>query len=277
MISIRGKKAIVTGGAMGIGLATAKLLLSEGCDVAIWDVNAEALKKAEKGLKSHEKGKIYAYQCDVTDNKAVLKTVRKTMEDLHRIDILVNNAGIERHARFCDKPVSEWELVIDVNLKSIFYTTHAILPHMYEKNAGYIINISSAAGIIGAANLAAYCATKWAVWGFTESLRYEVVMDGKNIQLTSVHPHYLKEGLFAGGHLNWFGDLLLPRLKSHDVVARAIVNKAIKKKRNTVKIPITLQIGSICRGLLPDSLLTYLGANWFGLGKAMDDWVGYKK
>lgn len=277
MTSIRGKKAIVTGGAMGIGLATAKRLLSEGCDVAIWDVNAGALKNAEKELKSHGQGKIYMYQCDVTDNKAVLKTVRKTMEDLRRIDILINNAGIERHGRFCDKPVSEWELVMDINVKSIFYTTHAILPHMYERNAGYIVNISSAAGIIGVADLAAYCASKWAVWGFTESIRFEVLEDKKNIQLTSVHPHFLKEGLFAGGHLNRLGELLLPRVKSHDIVAKAIVNKAIKKKRNTVKIPITLQIGVLCRGLLTDSIFTFLALKFFGIGQGMKDWVGHKK
>jgi all-trans-retinol dehydrogenase (NAD+) len=277
MQSIKGKKAIVTGGAMGIGLATARRLLSEGCDVTIWDVNGEALKQAEKELASLKAGKVFAYKCDVTDNKTVMKLARTAIDDMGRIDILINNAGIERHGRFCSKPLSEWELVLDVNLRSIFYTTHAILPHMYEKDFGYVVNISSAAGIIGVSDLAAYAATKWGVWGFTESLRYEAIADNKNVRFSSIHPIFLMEGLFAGGHLHPVGEFFIPRIKSHDVVAKAIVNKAIKKNRNTVKVPVTLHVGILVRALLPDKALTFLGAKVFGLGDSMADWVGRKK
>lgn len=275
MASIKGMKAVVTGGAMGIGLATARRLLGEGCDVTIWDIDATALKGAEKELKGMNSGKVYAYACDVTDSRAVEKQVRKAISDMGGIDILVNNAGIERHGRFCDKPVAEWKMVMDVNVLSVFYTTHSVLPHMYERNSGWIVNVSSSAGTIGVADLSAYCASKWAVWGFTESIRQEVAADKKRIHISSVHPHFLKEGLFAGGHLNMIGELVLPRLKSHDKAAKGIVVKAVKKKRNTVKIPVTLHLATLFRGIVPDFILMFLAAKVFGVGASMSDWVGH--
>lgn len=274
MKSLKGKKVIVTGAGMGIGRATARLLAGEGADVTIWDVNAAALKDAEKDIRAAGPGKVFAFRCDVTDKESVLRLVKKSASAMGGIDILVNNAGIERHGRFCSRPVSEWEKVVDVNLLSIFYTTHAVLPVMYKQNSGIIVNISSAGGIIGVADLAAYCATKWAVWGFTESIRLEVIADGKDIHLSSVHPHFLREGLFAGGHLNWFGEMLLPRIKSPDIVARAVVGKAIGKRRNTVKIPATLQLGVLMRGLVPDSVIMFLASKVFGIGTSMETWVG---
>ena len=276
MAKLDGKKAIVTGGAKGIGLATAKRLIQEGCDVTIWDYDEKEMLNSIAELKALEGGRVFAYKCDVADKKRVFTLVEQAKKDMGQIDILINNAGIGTNGRFCDLPVEEWDRLTAVNLNSIYYTTHAILPDMYKRNSGHIVNISSAAGTIGTADLAVYCATKWAVWGFTESLRHEAKADKKNkICFTSIHPHFLKEGLFKGGHLSLIGELMVPRIKSHDVVAKAIVKKALKKKRNTVKIPITLQITLIFRGLLPDSVLFFLATTFFGLGSSMKDWVGY--
>jgi len=276
METIKNRKAIVTGGAMGIGLATARFLLEEGCDVTIWDMNQSALDQAVAGLKALNRGSVYAYQCDVTDRQAVLSLADTAERDMGCVDILINNAGIEKHGRFCDVPLDEWDRETAVNLNSIYYTTHAILPGMYRRDTGHIVNISSAAGIIGVADLAVYSATKWAVFGFTESLRAEVVMDKKDITFTSVHPHFIKEGLFSGGSLNFLGNLLIPRIQSHDVVARAIIKKALKRKRNTVKIPITLHLGMLLRGLLPDRWLQWMTVRLMGTGSCMEDLVGYK-
>lgn len=269
------RKAIVTGGAMGIGLATARRLLDEGCDVTLWDMNQDALDKAADELKALKKGAVYAYHGDVTDRRKVLFLAETAERDMGRVDILINNAGIEKHGRFCDVPLDEWERETAVNLHSIFYTTHAILPGMYRRNEGHIVNISSAAGLIGVADVAVYAATKWAVFGLTESLRAEAVMDNKNIAFTSVHPHFIKEGLFSGGRLNFLGELLVPRIRSHDVVARAIVNKALKRKRNTVKIPITLHLGVLFRGILPDRWLQLVTVRLMGVGRCMEEMVGH--
>jgi all-trans-retinol dehydrogenase (NAD+) len=275
MGKLDGRKAIVTGGAMGIGLATARRLLAAGCDVTIWDVNQEALQQAADELKALGRGAVYAYPCDVTDRRQVLALAETAERDMGRVDILINNAGIEIHGRFCARSLDEWEHETAVNLHAIFYTTHAVLPGMYRRDAGHIVNISSAAGLIGVADVAVYAATKWAVFGFTESLRAEAVMDGKNILFTSVHPHFIKEGLFAGGRLNFLGELLVPRISSHDVVARAIVNKALIRKRNIIKIPVTLHVGLVFRAILPDRWFQAMMVKLIGTGNCMATMVGY--
>jgi all-trans-retinol dehydrogenase (NAD+) len=275
MVQLQGKKAIVTGGAMGIGLATVKRLLNEGCDVTIWDFNPDALRQAESELKAMNQGKVHAHECDVTDKERVKALTETAVNDMGCIDILINNAGIERHGRFHDVPLEVWEQESAINLNAIYYTTHAVLPKMYERNSGHIVNISSAAGLLGVADLAVYCATKWGVFGFTEALRIEAMQDKKKVCFTSIHPHFVKEGLFAGGHLNALGELLVPRISTHDVVAKMIVKKGLKKKRNTVKIPVTLQLGQTLRGLMPDKIFQVLSLYSFGTGKSMDDTVGY--
>jgi len=276
MATLKGKKAIVTGGAMGIGLATARLLLKNGCDVTIWDMNEKALASAKKELINMGLGRmVYTGQCDVTDNKKVIEMSKKAIKDMGTVDILINNAGIERHGKFAKKPITDWVKVIDVNIKAVMYVTHAILPQMYKQNSGHIVNISSAAGLLGVADMAAYCASKWGVWGFSESLRQEFIDDKINIKCSSVHPHFVKEGLFAGSHLNWLGELMVPRIKNHEVVAKKIVNKALKKRRNTVKIPVTLQLPVFLRGTLPDFILVFLAGKLFGVSKGMADWVGH--
>ena len=275
MKALEGRKAIVTGGAMGIGLATAGRLLEAGCDVTIWDMNEAALTTAVNELKAVNRGSVYAHTCDVTDHRRVLDLARTAEQEMGRVDILINNAGIEKHGRFCEVSLDVWERETAVNLHSIYYTTHAVLPGMYRRNDGHIVNISSAAGLIGVADLAVYAATKWGVFGFTESLRAEAVMDKKNIFFTSIHPHFVKEGLFSGGRLNLLGELLVPRLRNHDAVARAIINKALIKKRNTVKIPVTLHLGVFFRGILPDRLLQLMTVKMMGVGHCMEKLVGY--
>jgi all-trans-retinol dehydrogenase (NAD+) len=273
MTQLRGKKALVTGGAMGIGLATCKRLVEEGCDVTIWDMNEEAMADAKKEIEALG-GKVFAYKCDVTVKKRVSELVEQAKKDMGQVDILINNAGYVRSGRFCDYPVETWERETDVNLTSMYYTIHAFLPGMYERNSGHIVNISSAAGLVGVPDLAVYSATKWAVWGLTESLRLEAWVDRKfGVKFSSIHPHFLKYGMFEGGKLNFIGNLLVPRVESHDVIAKDIVEKALKKNRHVVKHPKTLHLSLINRALLPDSVLDVI-LLIIGQGKGMKKWVG---
>lgn len=272
MQELRGKKALVTGGAMGIGLATCKRLLKEGCEVTVWDMNAKALDDAKRELGFL--GKVYAYTCDVTDKPRVLELCKQAEKDMGQVDILVNNAGYVRSGRFCDHPVEDWERETAVNLTSMYYTIHALMPGMLRRNLGHIVNISSAGGLIGVADIAVYCATKWAVWGLTESLRFEALRDNKSgVRFTSIHPNFLKTGMFEGGKLNFLGEILIPRVETHDIVAEAIVEKGLKKNRNVIKIPKTLQIILIARAFLPDFIMGAI-ARMMGIGSGMEHWVG---
>lgn len=272
MKDLRGKKAVVTGGAMGIGLATTKRLLKAGCDVTIWDLDEKAIDEAKNDLQPL--GKVFLYQCDITDQARVFELAEQAKKDMGQVDILINNAGFVMSGRFCDVPLKIWEREEDVNLRAILYTTYAFLPGMYERNSGHIVNISSAAGILGVPDVAVYCATKWAVWGLTESLRLEAMVDKKSgVKYSSIHPGFLKHGMFEGGKFNALGNLLIPRVKDHDMIAEVIIEKALKKNRHVVKKPKIIHIACISRALLPDIVLD-LVMLLMGVGKSMKNWTG---
>ncbi|GAB1351261.1 hypothetical protein MASR1M107_34760 [Ignavibacteriales bacterium] len=243
--------AVVTGGAMGIGLATVKRLLAEGVTVTIWDLNPASLENVKKELEG--KGKVFYHECDVCDKTRVYELAQTAFSEMGSVDILVNNAGFVRSGYFHERPDEEWEKTINVNLTSFIYTTKAFLPAMYEKNRGHVINISSAAGTIGVPGLAMYAATKWAVWGLTESLRFEAQNLGKKgVRFSSIHPSYIRTGMFEGAKIPFPGGLIVPLLKSHDVIAKAIVESAIKKGRNAPKRPYSVHLTPRMR-LMPDS------------------------
>ena len=269
------KCAIVTGGAMGIGLATCKRLLAEGVSVTIWDIDQAALKTAKKELANL--GKVYFYQCDVTNKRQVQKQVKIAQKEMGCVDILINNAGYVSGGDLLDHPIEDWEKTIDVNLKALLYTIYAVLPEMYKRDDGHIVNISSAAGTIGVAGLSVYAATKWAVWGLTESLRMEALKNGKNgVKYSTIHPGYIATGMFDGAKLGIPGRWIVPLVKNHDVIAKAIVEDALKKEKYSPKRPRTVNLNLRFRALMPD--------RWFqrfliimGVAGSMKSWYGREK
>jgi len=275
MEQLQAKKVIVTGGAMGIGLATCRRLVREGCDVTIWDLSETELMAAEKEL-TEMGGKIFAYVCDVSDKDRVHELATAAREDMGRVDILINNAGFVRHGMFWEQPVENAVKQMDVNVNALFYSIHEFLPEMLERNAGHIVNVSSGVAMTSAPGLAAYTTSKWAVWGLTDVLRLEVMTAGKKgVKFTSVHPGNILTGMFEGFSLNWLGRLMAPPVKDHDVIARGIVEKGLKKQRHLVVIPWQIYLGMIARGLLPDALLGRI-ALLIGLGGCVKNYKGRK-
>jgi len=271
-MDLQDKCAIVTGGAMGIGLATCKRLLGEGVKVTIWDIDQAALKASKKELA--KLGKVYFYQCDVTNKRQVQKQIKIAQKEMGRVDILINNAGYVSGGDLLDHPIEDWEKTIDVNLKALLYTTYAVLPEMYKRDEGHIVNISSAAGTIGVAGLSVYAATKWAVWGLTESLRMEALNNGKSgVKYSTIHPGYIATGMFEGAKLGIPGRWIVPLVKNHDVIAKAIVEDALKKEKLSPKRPRTVNLNLRFRALMPD--------RWFqrflilmGVAGSMKSWYG---
>lgn len=273
MTDLRRKKAIVTGGAMGIGLATVKRLVQAGCTVTVWDFDQKALDAAEKELGALGK-EVYCHLCDITDERRVNELARQAEKEMGQVDILINNAGCVVAGEFCSHTPAEWERETRVNLIAMYYTIYAFLPGMYARNAGHIVNISSGAGLTGMPDLAVYCATKWAVYGLTESLRLEALRDRKfGVRFSSVHPGILKHGMFEGSKFNLLGEILIPRVNTHDDIAALIVEKALKRNRTMVMKPWSLHVGPVIRAFLPDIVL-----NWLlliaGAGRCMSGWTG---
>jgi all-trans-retinol dehydrogenase (NAD+) len=271
-MKLNGKKAIVTGGAMGIGKATAIRLLKEDCTVTIWDLNEAAL--AETATELRKLGTVFTHTCDVTNKARVEELTQVAINEMGRIDILVNNAGYVRGGDFLDLADDAWDRTVNVNLNALRYTIKAILPGMYERNEGHIVNISSAAGLIGVPGLAGYAATKWAVYGLTESLRLEARANGKKgVRFSSIHPCFLAHGMFEGARLNAIGNLIVPLIKDHDVIAKAIVESALKRGRYSPKRPYTLHVTPKIRTLLPDNLFQKFLV-LMGVSNSMKAWRG---
>ena len=274
-MNLKNKLVLITGGAKGIGLATAQRILNEGGKVILWDFNEDDLNKTVNNFK--EQGfNVFSQICDVTNKEQVYSNANIIKEKFGSLDILINNAGTVYTGYMLDRSDEELENLINVNFTSMIYTIRAFMPGMLEKNSGHIINISSASSMTGAPKLAVYAATKWAVAGLTESLRLEVQKMGKSgVRFSSIHPNFLKKGLFEGTKLNFLGQLLAPGVKSHDAVAKVIVNRAIKLGFHSPKVPWIMNQVVLLRALLPSSLLIKV-SSLYGLYDMMDDYKGYK-
>ncbi|MDD2526881.1 MAG: SDR family NAD(P)-dependent oxidoreductase, partial [Lentimicrobiaceae bacterium] len=148
MKRLEDKVAIITGGADGIGKATAELFAAEGAKVAIWDLNTEKGEALVKQLKAHGYEATFI-RVNTSDMTAVEKAADIVMEEYGRIDILLNNAGITRDASMKKMTTDQWQQVIDVNLSGVFYCTKAVYPFMLEQGYGRIISTSSVVALYG--------------------------------------------------------------------------------------------------------------------------------
>lgn len=189
---LNGKNALITGAGKGIGKALAIALAKEGVNVALLARTAADLQAVADEVEN-EGVKAVIIPADVSNIRSVNSAVESAIASLGSIDILVNNAGIAAFGGFLDLSPEEWEKIIRVNLFGPYYTTRAILPSMIERKAGDIINISSTAGLRGAAQTSAYSASKFALIGLSESLMQEVRKH--NIRVTTLTPSTVATGL----------------------------------------------------------------------------------
>lgn len=174
-----GRTVLITGGSRGIGYATAKAFLERGAQVAICSLDHARLAHAEEHLRPL--GDLFAHTADVTAPVQIHELVSKTIRHFGKIDVLVNSAGRAWRGDFVHQDLRSVGKDIDVNVKGVLFVTRVVLPHMLEKRSGVIINLSSGLGLAGAAGFAGYCASKFAVVGFTESLAQEVERAGVRV------------------------------------------------------------------------------------------------
>jgi len=190
MISLSNKVALITGGASGIGFATAQAMIDAGASVVLWDVQEKALKQALENLGQQAQGHLV----DVTSQPAVLAA----MSQLPRLDILVNSAGISHIGKVHTTPEDELDKLIAVNVKGVYQTLYAGIPVMQRQKSGVIINISSVAAHVGLSDRFAYSLTKGAVHAMTLSVAKDYLADG--IRCNSVSPGRVHTA-FVDGYL----------------------------------------------------------------------------
>ena len=190
-IDLAGRRAVVTGGAQGIGLAIAKRLLASGAALALWDRDATLLQATAAELGAE----VVGHAVDVTDPDAVVAAEAATVDALGGIDILVNNAGIAGPSvPLVDFPVEEWRRVVELDLNGVFLCCRAVVPGMVERGYGRIVNVASIAGKEGNPNASGYSAAKAGVIALTKSLGKELA--GHDIAVNCITPAAARTRIF---------------------------------------------------------------------------------
>ena len=190
---LTGKVAFITGGSRGIGLATARALLTQGASVAITATNQAGLDAAAADLCGQaSSSRVLALAANVRHHVDVQAAIDRTVAHFGGLDILVNNAGVGVFRTVAEMTHDEWHRIIDTNLSGVFYCCSAALPHLKARGGGWIVNISSLASKNAFVNGAAYCASKSALNAFSEALMQEVRHDG--IRVAYVLPGSVNTG-----------------------------------------------------------------------------------
>jgi len=189
-LDFRGRTAVVTGGAAGIGFAIAQRLAASGAAVALWDRDATALERATAAVPG-----VLTYALDVADADAVGRAAEATAKAMGRIDVLVCSAGITGpNVVTWEYPVAAWRSVMDVNLNGLFLCNRAVVPIMLQNDYGRIVNIASVAGKEGNPNASAYSTSKAGVIGLTKSLGKELAKTP--IRVNCVTPAAVRTAIF---------------------------------------------------------------------------------
>jgi len=184
-MDFKGKTAMITGAAVGIGRAVALLMAEGGADLLLLDLNEEKLDLVCRELKAFDV-RVIARVCDVSREEAVTAAVKDGLQQFGKIDILVNNAALWRYkAPFTEVPAEKWKQYLDINVMGVVYCTQAVLGGMLERGWGRIINIASVAGVYGNAGMVPYSATKGAVISMTKALAKETTARGVLVNAVS--------------------------------------------------------------------------------------------
>ena len=186
---LEGKTALITGAARGIGKQIALALAKEGCNIAFTDLELNEAAQATRDEIAAFGVKVQFYASNAADFEAAHQVVEQVVADFGRLDILVNNAGITRDTLLMRMTEQQWDLVIQVNLKSAFNFTHAVTPVMMRQRSGSIISLSSVVGLNGNAGQANYAASKAGIIALTKSVAKE--LGGRGIRANAIAPGFI--------------------------------------------------------------------------------------
>lgn len=276
---IKGTNVLITGGASGIGRIMGRICLEKGAsNLIVWDINQANIDKTEAELSDVKpadagvsKGQIHSYIVNVSDPQAIKSAYEKVKSEVGEVDILVNCAGIVRGNNTFDKQtVQDIDLTMDINANAPMYVALAVLPDMLRRDRGHICNIASAAGMLGVPKLSVYCASKWAVIGWTESMRVELKQARSHVRVTSVAPYFINTGMFDGVNSKVF-----PILDSENTAAKII--RAVEVGKSFRGIPFAYHFIRIWQGLLPNFLFDFIFGKVFGVYSVMDHFTGRRK
>ncbi len=267
MKDFKGKHVLITGGASGIGKIMGRLFLEKGAILIIWDINQTNIDKTVKEFSIL--GEIHGYKVDIADLVQIKSAATVVASTIGTVDVLINNAGIVVGKYFQDHTSTEVIQTMNINANAPMLVTLEFLPAMIKQNSGHVCNIASSAGLISNPRMSVYAASKWAVIGWSDSVRIEMERQKIEVGVTTVTPYYINTGMFDGVRS------LIPILKP-ERVARKIV-RAIGKNRIILSMPFSMHFIRFSQGLLPIWLFDWFTGSVLGIYKTMDHFTGRKE
>ena len=268
MTKIANRSVLITGGAAGIGKLIAGKCLKEGAyKVILWDINEANLQETAAYFAS--KGyDVMTDVVDVADVNDIVRAAEALKENIGTIDILFNNAGIVVGKSFDKHSHRDISKTIDINVSGVMHVALEFLPGMIDQNEGHIINIASAAGLIPNPNMSVYAASKWAVVGWSESLRLEQEENNTGVKVTTVMPSYINTGMFDGVK----SPVLTPIMEPEFIVEK--IMQAVKNDEIVLMEPFMTKTIPLLRGILPTRAFDFIAGKIFGVYKTMDNFKG---
>jgi NAD(P)-dependent dehydrogenase (short-subunit alcohol dehydrogenase family) len=228
-MELRGKTAVITGGASGIGLATAHRFASSGVNLVLGDIEEEALHVAVNALK-HEGAHVVGVRCDVADERDVIGLREAALMEFGGVHVIFNNAGVVGGPTI-GTPKKVWDWVLRVNVDGVINGINAFVPFFLEQNEGHVVNTASLAGLGGTPGMGAYCASKFAVVGISEALFHELMLSGKNVGVSALCPGFVRTRIHES-HRNMPPELMSfnedPMVQVVQDMARDAVNAGIE-------------------------------------------------
>ncbi len=271
MTKIKDTTVLITGGASGIGRLMGERCMQEGArQLILWDNNREKLEATTRELRIRG-FMVHPYVVDVSDLGQVKETSAKVITETVGVDILINNAGIiTGNKDFNHFSHAEIDYTMSINTTALMHVTLEFLPGMIQRGRGHIVNISSAAGMLSNPRMSVYCASKWAVFGWSEALRMELELNKTAVRVSTVNPSYINTGMFSGVKTNFLLPLLSPEAISSQIIM------AIKRNRLFVRSPFMVRTLPFVKGVLPVRIFDLVVGKWLGVYSSMDGFKGHK-
>ena len=268
MKTLRDKRVLVIGGSRGLGLAIAERFAADGAELVLAGRDAVALENAMKSLESRG-ARCRVQTLDVTDPASLTAARERIHADAGRIDVLVNSAGVVHGGAFLDVPLEHHRATYDVNVQGLVAATHTFLPDLLEAEEGHVVNMASAAGLIGLPWGAVYASSKWAVIGLSHSLRMELAQLGQgHVGVTAVCASFADTGMFEGVRPPHLTRMLRP-----DKLAGK-VHRAVLAGRPYVREPWLVKFTPLLMAALPTALSDRV-SGLFGVTTGMKSWRGH--
>lgn len=261
--SLLSRKVLVTGGGNGVGRLLALGAAQRGARVVIWDLDAESTRRVCQEICSAG-AQAESFTVDVSDRQAVLAAAEQTGE----VDVLINNAGVVSGKTLLDAENHEIERTFAVNVHSLYWVTRAFLGGMIRRNHGAVVTMASAAGLVGVPRQTDYSASKFAAFGFAESLRAELARDNSAVNSLVVCPAYISTGMFDGVRTRF--PLLLPILRPEAVAERTL--RGIERGSSQLVMPRLARAIPVARVMPLNYFDTMM--RFFGVSTSMDGFRG---